>query len=430
MRRALHEAGILLSVLVFALVVWFVIADAENEEIEARLGFSLEVEIEDLGANLVVTGEPLPVTVTVAGREADVEEARPEQFRATLSVRNRAAGRHSLAVRVETFADGVRVRAVQPETAVVILQETVEREVPVLAELANPPPLGFRVGAPEVVPETAVVSGIAFEVEAVEAVVARLDLAGATVAVEREVALEARTALGGAVSQVVVSPRFAQVRVPVEQEVFRRAAAILPNVSGAPAAGYRVRSVRAAPSAVDILVAVEALDEEVEVSTEPIDISGRSADVVTSAALVFADGNAPAADAPTTAQVVIMIEPIFSSVTLPLAIELHSVPPGLQLDSASPLTAEVTLRGPVALLSQLEGPLPPLLVDLSGRSAGRQLLDLRWPPPSGFTLTLLRPMQITVVLSVIPPPPAEPQDEQAEAEPDTGEEEDRDAADG
>ena len=76
MRRAAQEAAMLAAVVVLALVVWFVIVDAENREVEFRLGFSLQVDVRDLGSDLVVAGEPLPVTVTVVGREADVEDAR------------------------------------------------------------------------------------------------------------------------------------------------------------------------------------------------------------------------------------------------------------------------------------------------------------------------------------------------------------------
>ena len=312
MRRAVQEATLFATVAVLALVVWFVIADTENREIEARLGFSLPVVVEELGSNFIVADDPLPVTATVFGREADVEAARPEHFEATISVRNRVAGRHSLPVRVEAVEGDVQVRAVLPETAVVVLLESVEREVPVLVEPSNLPPLGYAVGTPEADPETAIVSGVASEVAAVDVVVARLDLGGAEATVERDVPLEARTAAGGAVSQVVVSPGFARVRVPIEQEVFRRTASILPDVIGTPSAGYRVRSVQATPSTVDVLVSVAALDSEVEVQTERISVEGRKADLLVDASLIFADGATPAEDADPRVRVLVVIEAVIS----------------------------------------------------------------------------------------------------------------------
>ena len=119
MRRALQELTLLVTVVVIALAVWFVISDAETREVETRLGFSLTVEVLDLASDLAVVGEPLPVSVTVVGREGDVDAARPEEFEASISLRNRVAGQHSVPVRVETTNGDVRVRAVLPETVVV-----------------------------------------------------------------------------------------------------------------------------------------------------------------------------------------------------------------------------------------------------------------------------------------------------------------------
>ncbi len=413
MRRAAQEATLLATVIVLALAVWFVIADAENREIEERLGFSLQVEVQGLASNLVVAGEPLPVTVTVVGREDDLEAARPEHFLATVSLRNRAAGRHSLPVRVEAVEGDVRVRAVQPETVVVILQETVEREVPVVVEPSNFPQIGFRVGTPEVRPETAIVSGIASEVDAVDSVVARLDLGGAEASVERDVILEARTAAGGAVTQVVVNPRVANVRVPIVQEVFRRTASILPDVTGTPADGYRVRTVRATPATVEVLVSVDVLDDEVEVKTVPLDISGMDSNLVTIAGLVFGDDAPAASDTETSVRVVVVIEPVITTVTLPVEVQTDGVAEDLRLAVASPTSVNVTLRGPVSIVSELAGPLSPIVVDLSDYGIGRHRIDLRWNAPIGLELLELSPDRMIVTLAALPrpaPPPVEQED--------------------
>ena len=391
----------LVSVIVLALIVWFVIADTENREIESRLGFSLPVEVRELGSDLVVVSEPLPVTVTVFGREADVEAARPEHFLATVSMRNRVAGQHSLPVRVDRLEGEVRVRAVQPETVVVVLQQSVEREVPVVVEPSNLPPLGFRVGTPEVRPETALVSGIAAEVEAVESVVARLDLGGARASVERDVTLEARTAAGGSVSQVLISPRFAQVHLPIEQEVFRKTASILPEVIGTPAEGYRMRTVSATPTTVEVLVSLDVLDDEVEVSTEPIDIGGRTTDLTTQARLVFADGVVPAGETEAAIQVAIAIEPVLTTVELPITLRLIGLRDGLEAAPLDPSVARVSLYGPVSRISELSGPLGPLEIDLSELGAGRHLIVLEWQPPSEIEALTITPDRILITISPI-----------------------------
>ena len=276
--RIAQEATLLGTVIVLALVIWFVITDAQNREFEQPLGFSLPVSVINLPSNLAVAGEALPVSLTVVGTRSALDAVSPDDFSATIDAQGRAAGQYSLPVRAESLVEDVRVRAVQPETAVLTLQELIRREVPVRVEAANPPPLGFSVGQPSVAPERATVTGIAADVELVEAVVARLDLAGATVSLEGDVLLEPRTSGGAAVARVTVEPRFARVAAPITQEVFRRAVAVRANVQGAPRAGYRVVEITVEPSTVELFVPLGAVTQD-SVWTELIDVEDRRTSV-------------------------------------------------------------------------------------------------------------------------------------------------------
>ena len=170
-------------------------------------------------------------------------------------------------------------------------------------------------------------------------------------------------------------------------------------------------SVRVSPTAVDVLVSVDVLDAEVRVLTQPVDITGVEGNVATAVALVFGDGAAPAGDSDTTARVVVVVEPVMTSVRLPVDIETFGVREALELTFAWPLTAQVTLRGPVALISALNGPLEPIRVNLGSYATGRHRIDLSWTPPEGLELVELAPTQVTVTLNAIPQPePEEPPD--------------------
>lgn len=421
MRRLVQEATLLGTVILLALAVWFVIADTENREIEQRLGFSISVEVRNLASDLAVASEPLPVTLTVVGRPADLDEIRPDDFEATVDLSGRPAGRHSLPVRVEARDADVRVRAVQPETAVVILQEVVEREVAIVVETSNPPPLGFRVGAPRVTPDVARVSGIAEEVDAVEVVVARLDLGGANASIEREVALEARTGAGIAVGRVTLSPRFAEVEVPVEQEVFRRSVSVRPRVVGIPSDGYRVGVVRVDPATVDVLVSVDQFDEEAVVEATAVDVTGRRADLIARAELIFSDGVAPDIDAETSVQVIVTIEPVLTTVRLPVQVEAIGLPEGFELVEFAVSEVTIVLHGPVALIGEIEGPLMPITIDLTRLGVGRHNVELEWTPPEGIELVEMSPTRTLVAIVRIPPPEPEPLPEEAEEAAETGE---------
>ena len=404
LRRWASEAALIITAVALALAVWFVIADAQNREIEQRLGFSLAVGVINVASDLAVANEPLPVSVTVAGREEDLAAAGPDDFAAAVDLGGRAQGRHSLPVRVESLLDGVRVRSIQPETAVVQIEQVEERIVPVRVETFNPPPLGFSGGEPQSAPREASVTGISAAVNIVGEVVARLDLAGATVSVDRSVPLEARTAAGIPVSRVVISPPFARIRVDVAQELFTRSLAIRPRVEGRPRAGYRIAEITAEPAVVDIVATLDAFDDDGYVDTNPVDIDGRAATVRRAIAL---DPGAGEAAADTVVVVTVAIEPIIAETAIPVAVRLGEPPEGLEA-SAVPAAVRAVFRGPVDAAARLGSAPLSAPIDLSGLPEGRHQLPLIIEPPPRLELVRIEPAEITVELRPIPLPTPQP----------------------
>ena len=407
--RWVQEATLLATVIALSLAVWFVIVDAENREVEQRLGFSLSVGVQNLAADVALANEPLPVSVTVIGRSEDLDEVSPEDLEANVDAGGRARGRHSLPVRVESLVEGVRVRSVQPETAVVELQQVEDREVPVRVEAANSPPLGFSASAPTVAPQTATVTGASADVELVAEVVARLDLAGATVPMSRSAPLEAWTAAGARVPRVAVSPRFAQVSVEVVQELFPRLATVRPRVEGTPRDGFRVASITVDPPTVELVVTVEEFADAEVVETQVVRIDGQSATVERQVPLATATGEAAAE---TQVQVTVRIVPIMTELRVPVRIALENVPPGWQA-SATPASVTLTLRGPAVIASRIGAALPALSYDAAELGAGSHRVRPEPEVPDQLELAAVEPQVVTIELA---PPPPEPPDEESESD--------------
>ena len=300
----------------------------------------------------------------------------------------------------------MRVRSIQPETAVVQVEQVEERIVPVRIETFNPPPLGFSAGEPQSTPREATITGISAAVGIVDEVVARLDLAGATVPVDRAVPLEARTAGGVAVSRVVISPPFAQARVDVTQELFTRTLAIRPRVEGRPRAGYRIAEVTVEPSVVDIVVTLDAFDGDGYVDTRPVDVSGRATAVRRSVAL---DPSAGEAAADTVVIVAVEIEPIIAESAIPVTVRLGEPPDGLEA-SFAPVPITATFRGPVDAAALLGSSSISVEIDLSDLPEGRHELAVEVEPPPRMELVRIEPAAITVELRPIAEPAAGPEE--------------------
>ncbi len=408
--RWLQEATLLATVIVLSLAVWFVIVDAENREVEQRLGFSLSVGVINLAADLAVANEPLPVSVTVIGRQEDVDGVAPENLEATIDANGRARGRHSLPVRVRSLIEGVRVRSVQPETAVVEIQQVEEREVPVVIEASGSPPLGFAVAQPTVDLAFATVTGISFDIEQITEAVARVDLAGLTVPVTRTVALEARTGSGSASGRVAIEPRFATVRIDVRQELFPRTVTVRPRIEGRPLDGYRIAAIAVAPPTVDLVATVDEFEELASVETTPISIEGRSSTVIRTVPLATTAGEAAAE---TQVRVTVQIEPILAEVRVPVRLQIVNAPAGWEA-SVQPSSARLLLRGEAAEIARLDSELAPILLDASGLDAGRHSITLEWSAPDGINVEIAEISPSFIILALTEPPAPEPE----EAEPD------------
>lgn len=411
--RWLQEATLLATVIVLSLAVWFVIVDAENREVEQRLGFSLPVGVINLAADLAVANEPLPVSVTVIGQQEDVDGIEPEDLEATIDANGRARGRHSLPVRVRPLAEGVRVRSVQPEIAVVEIQQVEQREVPVVIEASGSPPPGFSAGQPEIDLAFATVTGISFDIEQVTEAVARVDLGGLTVPLTRTVALEPRTGSGSASGRVAIEPRFATVSIDVRQELFPRTVTVRPRIEGRPLDGYRVASIAVVPPTVDLVATVDEFDDLASVETAPISIDGRSMTLIRTVPLATTAGEAAAE---TQVRVTVRIEPIAAEVRVPVRVRIVNAPANWSA-SVQPASARLLLRGGAAEIARLDSELDPIVVDASGLAAGRHSIALEWSAPDGVEVEIVELTPSFAILALTEPPAPEPE----EAEADDGE---------
>ena len=412
-RQLRGDLALLLAGLGLALVVWFVITDSENEPIEERLGFELAVEQLNVPATLAVANRIPSISVTVVGREEDVLDAVPDDFRATIDLGGLPEGTHEVPVRALSQRDRVRVRAVLPQSVEVTLEAVVEREVPVRVVLRNLPAIGFTIGDPLVEPSTVIVSGVQQLVDLVDAVIAPVDLATATVEVARSVTVQAQTAAGATVSRIRIAPDVVTVRVPVQQEVFRRTAAVAAEVIGNPASGHRVVRVDVLPSTVEVLATLDAFEGLISVRTTDVIIQGQAQTVEESVGLETPEGIAIAEEAAVRVRVV--IEPIEVSTVLQIPIQVNGQEPGSQV-VVSPQFIIVRVSGPAAELAKVDGLDIQASVDVAALPSGQHVLSLRFEAPDGLEAIASREeVEVLIALPEPESPAPEPAPDEAEA---------------
>ena len=400
---------------VLALVTWFASTDSENEFVEKAFGFSLSVEANNVPAELLVSSRIPPVAITIAGREADLQEVSVEDFVAHVDLVGFDVGSREVPIVVRSLDDDISVRAVAPSTVEVVLEPVVWRALPLTVVIADPEPIGFARGEPMLSPETVTISGTANLIDLVDQVVAPVDLSGTTVDVDRPVTLQARTNTGAAISNIRIEPPTVEVVIPIEQELFRRAVAIAPQLSDFPAPGFRVAAITVLPLNTIVIGTLEGLEIVGPALTAPISLEGKDADVVVTTSVLAPEGFTLEAESLVT--ITITIEPVRAQASFDVPIIVTGLAPELAA-SLELSTIQVVVEGPAPTLSDLTADDIRATIDVRGLKRGLHRLTVRVGFLGGTEVVAVNPETMLIRLALLPPPtePVET-DEDAEADP-------------
>jgi YbbR domain-containing protein len=273
-----------------------------------------EVPIERIRqpSNVTLISEIPPVTQIRYRAPIDVLIS-PTLFAATvdLSGVTTEPGAPPLAVPVTLVSLDQRVQIVdfQPREVQVQLDPVGERSLPVTVALGTVPE-GVTVGQPQVEPSSVTLRGAQTRVESVTQVVARVSLDASGLSIDRDVDLVAVDGNGNPVPSVEIDPERVRVRIAVALELANRTLPVVPVLTGAPAAGYRISAITVEPLIVTVsgeAATIGALDGA---PTEAINIDGRTTDLEAIVNLDLPDG--ASVNGSDQVRVVLTIEPIAS----------------------------------------------------------------------------------------------------------------------
>ena len=394
-----------------ALVIWFAITDSENEFVEQAFGFSLTVEAINVPANLLASSRIPPVAITIAGREDDLQEVSVDDFMAHVDLAGFEVGSREVPIVVRSLDGDISVRAVAPSTVEVVLEPVVQRTLSITVVVADSEPIGFAHGEPTLSPETVTISGTANLIDLVDRVVAPVDLSGTTVDVDLPVTLQARTNTGAAITNIRVEPPVVDVLIPIEQELFRRAVAIAPQLSDFPAPGFRVAAIMVEPLNAIVVGTLEGLKLLGPALTAPISLQGRDTDVVVTTRVIAPEGLT--LETESTVKITITIEPVRAQASF----EVPLVVAGMALELIAypdSFPVQVVVQGPAPTLAELTSDDIRATVDASGLEPGVHRLTIQVGFLGGTEVVVVDPDTILITLTLAPPP-----EEPAETDADT-----------
>ena len=260
-----------------ALFVW-IIATLDRDPIDQRIFLNIPIQLEP-EAGLVVTDFSRDVAnVTVRAPQSTLDQLDQDDILIFADLAERGPGEHN--VNLEVNVSRRAISDTTPRRIRVELEESLEKLVPVQANVTSPLPRGFEIegGSPVFDTNQALVQGPLSQVERVVAVQVPLNLTQRRNAFTDELRLLPVDSDGNEVENVEVEPAMMTVSVPIRTRSDVRQVSVTPNILAETLpTGYALSSIDYNPQTIFISGPPDALENAPgTVFTEPISLTDRT----------------------------------------------------------------------------------------------------------------------------------------------------------
>ena len=344
-----------------------------------------------------------PVTEVRYRAPLDVGVISPNSFYATVDLSGvvaTASGPPSV-VPITLIALDSRIQIVdfQPRQLEVRLDPVTSKTLPVTVDVGAVPD-GLNLSPPQTDPSTATVLGASSRIDQVAAVVARVSIDASALNVDREFDLVAVDSNGNQVPNVQIEPQRTRIRIAVARELATRTLPVVPQITGQPAAGFRITSVTVEPLVVTVSGEESTITQLQTAPTEAIDITGRNRDLESIVRFALPDGVSVSGS--DTARVIVTIAEVTGTRTFEVGVVMTGEVAGNTYD-VTPLSVQVTLAGPISALDAFGATQPTASVDVTAvtGSSGAFPVAVFFEPPPGLTVVLITPEDVTVAVDTL-----------------------------
>lgn len=405
-RRWVEQVNTLGLSVLLGLIVWLIAINQENPIVQRAYQDRLPVAVRGLAEGLLSVQDLSRETVEVVlqAPQTSWDNLEPGDFSIYIDLTGLDAGVHEVDVEVDVVDPRVRVISIQRPGLRVQLDRVVSKEVPARVDLVGTTAFGYDWQAPVIEPLSVTVTGPETQVAQVAVARAEVNLGNAKSQVERNQQVTLQNAEGQAVTRVNAEPSLVHVIVPVEQWPGRKEVAVRVNLTGQPAAGYRLSTVRVNPSTMVLLGDADILAQVPGfVETDPVDLTNATAEIQVRVPVRLPDEVTVLEG--TTVDVTASIAAIEGGTTVRQQPVIQGVGPGLEATIALE-TVDVILSGPLPFLEALGPDDVFVIVDLTGLLAGNHVVTPRVVVPTGIRAQGVLPETVEVVITAAPTPEA------------------------
>lgn len=353
--------------LALAIMLWVWVTNLEDPETSRRLTIGTPALLNRAADLVVLEQDRLPtVTVDLHGPRSVVQAINVDEVRAEIDLGSvTTAGTHELPVKVRA-PRRVRVTNITPATLRVSVDRLTGKTFP-LEVVIQPSPASYSIGRVEKAIDQVTVKGPAAALNRVARVVLPVALGDRRETFEAQFTPEARDAGGARISGLTVEPSTVNAVVTVNR--VGRTVSVVANLVGAPPEGYRIANTTVSPSFVVVDGPPETLNQLIQISTAPIDVSNQTKPFSRYDVQLVLPSGIRVIDAVTVNVQVQIDRQQLRQQFPPLRITTVNVGSGLRATVVPP-ELTVTITGPVDRLRQLSASDIQIDVDLQGYGIG------------------------------------------------------------
>ena len=381
--------------LLLSVGLWLVVTLDQNPT-ESYWFPSIPVEVRNLPSGVLPRADVEPVRIRVSAAR-DVWRAQTlsaEKIKAVADASTAGPGVTELPLSVTIGDVRAKIEEVDPPKVVVRLEPIKKREVPIRIRVSGSVPLGFEAMEAKVNPQTVIIAGPQGPVEQVAYALAEVSLDGARSSVNQPVSLSPRTEGGDVVEKVDVEPERAVVDVPIVQEIAYKTVPVVPQVVGTVSFGYQIVGVMVDPVTTTVAGDPRPLGEMSYLQTRPVDVSNAVGDVALTAEPLLPPGVTLTRSQSFLVRV--LVSSVEGSKTIEVAPQIRGA--GDRQVSISPSAVQVTVSGPMPLLTQLRPHEIQVVVDVTDSEVGTSRVRPVITAPSLLKLVGNEPSDVTVTI--------------------------------
>lgn len=285
--RALRNWPYKLVALIAAILLWSHVQGEVNPV--TYVPTKVPIRYSNLAKGCVATIIPEEAPISLQGPKLLLDAMDPKRdISASVDLEDLDIGTHTVPLSVTVHTEGRRsgATAVPAVREVAVTIESISsRTMPVEVRLKSSPPIGWATSESTTTPSRSIIMGRSSLVNSVARLVVTADATPLKPAVDDYAQIRALDARGKEIQGLHITPDSARVVFRLIEAPANKAVFVSPSVVGQPQFPYRVTRVTVNPSSVTIKGRPESLVGTSTITTDDVDVTGATGDVVRRATL-------------------------------------------------------------------------------------------------------------------------------------------------